>query len=24
MRPGHALDANYGRGSHYLPISPAF
>jgi len=24
MRPGHALDTNDGRGSHYLRISPVF
>jgi hypothetical protein len=24
MRPNHALDANDGRGSQYLPTSPAF
>jgi hypothetical protein len=24
MRPGHALDANDGRGSRSLPISPVF
>ena len=24
MRPGHALDANEGRGGYYLQISPVF